>query len=70
MENMSVLLYLTTNELLQDQMNIRAIVCKMILALHMLMVFCIDLVPIICHLNTCVWCVYKIKFEEHIFMIP
>ena len=27
-------------------MNIREIVCKMSLALHMLMLFCIDLVPI------------------------
>ena len=31
--------YLTTNELIWDQMNIRAIVCQMIMALHMLMYF-------------------------------
>ena len=31
--------YLTTNELIYDQMNIRAIVCQMISALHMLMYF-------------------------------
>ena len=31
--------YLTTNELIWDQMNIRAIVCQMISDLHMLMYF-------------------------------
>ena len=39
--------YLITNELIYDQINIRAIVCQMISALHMLMFFCIDLVPVI-----------------------
>ena len=31
--------YLTTNELIYDQMNIRAIVCQMISALNLLMYF-------------------------------
>ena len=35
-------------------MNICAIVCQMILALHMLMLFCIDLVPISSGLLKCV----------------
>ena len=38
--------YLTTNELIQDRMNKLCNRCRMILALHMLMLFCIDLVPI------------------------
>ena len=38
--------YLTTNELIQDRTNNVCNLSQMILALHMLMLFCIDLVPI------------------------
>ena len=56
--------YLTTNELIQDQMYFLAIVCQMILALHMLMLFCIDLVPILLRNYICIVWLKYIKLSQ------